>query len=65
MESHVSPFLEKRVEGVGLGFLSEQAMEAAHHDFKTEWENNKVAFDHKDIGEKLLKTVVRYNSKHI
>ena len=33
--SHVVEFLERRGEKKGLGFWSEQAMEACHHAFKS------------------------------
>ena len=58
-------FLRLKDECHGLGFWSEQAMEAGHHDFKLEWENIKVAPSHKEYGERLKRTVVRYNGKHL
>ena len=52
-----------KVENAGLGFWSEQSMEAGHHDFKLEWE--KVNPDHAEYGDRMEKTVVRYNGKHL
>ena len=49
----------------GLGFWSEQSMEAGHHDFKIEWEKVKVSPNHDAYGERLFQTVVRYAGKHI
>ena len=34
IEKHVVDFLDMKGESAGLGFYSEQAMEAVHHDFK-------------------------------
>ena len=34
IERHVMDFLDLKGESAGLGFYSEQAMEAVHHDFK-------------------------------
>ena len=34
IEKHVVDFLDLKGESAGLGFYSEQAMEAVHHDFK-------------------------------
>ena len=52
-------------EVAGLGFWSEQAMEAGHHDFKIEWEKVKVSANHAEYGERLFRTVVRYAGKHL
>ena len=65
METHVSEFLKMKREVAGLGFWSEQSMEAGHHDFKLEWETVKVAPDHKEYGERMKNTCVRYNGKHL
>ena len=65
VEVHVAQFLKMRGEKYGLGMLSEQAMESCHHDFKIEWENRKVGLSHSELGDRLLDTVVRYNSKHL
>lgn len=58
-------FLKQKGETAGLGFWSEQSMEAGHHDYKLEWENVKVSANHEDYGEKMFQTVVRYNGKHL
>ena len=42
-------------EKAGLGFWSEQAMEAGHHDFKMEWEKVKVSGNHAEYGERLFR----------
>ena len=34
VEEHIGDFLRLKGEAAGLGFYSEQAMEAVHHDFK-------------------------------
>ena len=65
VERHVSEFLKLKGETTGLGFWSEQSMEAGHHDFKMEWEKVKVSPNHKEYAERLFKTVVRYNGKHL
>ena len=65
IESHVSEFLKLKGEVAGLGFWSEQAMEAGHHDFKTEWEKVKVSANHAEYSERMFQTVVRYAGKHI
>ena len=63
--SHLIEFLGLKGADRGLGFWSEQAMEACHHAFKLEWERNKVFWDHPKYGQKLLQSVVRANSKNI
>ena len=62
---HLKEFLRLKGGVAGLGFFSEQAMESCHHSFKTEWERNKVFWDHPNCGEKLHQTVVRVNSKNL
>ena len=49
----------------GLGFYSEQAMESMHKELKTEWGADMVDVKHPKYGEKLLKTTVQINGKHI
>ena len=65
VETHVAEFLKLKGERAGLGFWSEQAMEAGHHDFKIEWEKVKVSRNHTEYGERLFQTVVRYAGKHV
>lgn len=60
---HVPYFCLKT--GKGLGFYSEQAMEAVHADFKKIWEKYKLKKDHPNYHEHLLKAVCEYNSQHI
>ena len=62
---HVTEFLELKGLVAGLGALSEQVMEAAHHNFKVEWERCKVGSNHVMYDVILFKSVLRYNSKHI
>ena len=63
--SHLVEFIERRGGEMGLGFWSEQAMEACHHAFRLEWDRNKVFWEHPKVGEKLLSAVVRANSKNL
>ena len=65
VEKHVVEFLKYKGEIAGLGFYSEQAMESGHRDFKLEWEKVKVSPNHKEYGNRLLQTVVRYAGKHL
>ena len=65
LESHAAEFLKMKGEKYGLGFLSEQAMESMHYEFKKEWGNDKVDIKNPSYGEKLLKTTIRINGKHI
>ena len=62
--SHIVEFLERRGEKAGLGYWSEQAMEACHHAFKVEWEKNKVYWEHPKCAKMLFKTVTRFNAKN-
>ena len=62
---HAVQFLERKGLVAGLGAWSEQAMEAAHHDFKLEWERTKVGPHHPKYDEAIFNAVLRYNSKHI
>ena len=57
LESHIVPFLKMKDEKAGLGFYSEQAMEACHHDFKYEWEREKVIESQPEYLETLLRVV--------
>ena len=65
VETHVAEYLQLKEEKCGLGHWSEQAMESTHHDFKVEWSKVKVSVDHAKFYETLLKTVIRYNGKHV
>ena len=64
LESHASEFLEMMGGEHGLGYYSEQAMESMHKELKKE-EVEKVAENHPNYREKLCKTVVRVNGKHM
>ena len=65
VESHVAEFLKMKEEVAGLGFWSEQSMEAGHLNFKMEWEKVKVSANHDEYGDRMFETVVRYAGKHI
>lgn len=60
---HVAEFCDK--VGKGLGFYSEQAIEAVHADFKSTWAKYKVATSHSEYSKQLLRAVQEYNSKHL
>lgn len=47
---HVSHFCRKHSKG--LAFFSEQAVEAAHHDFNVTWKKYEVATGHPMYGPK-------------
>lgn len=61
---HVQQFCE--VYGLGLGFYSEQAFETVYNDFNKSWQNFKVInVDNSAYGDKLLRGVCTYNSRHL
>ena len=39
---HVIPQINKRHPGFGIGVLTEQSFESAHHEFKLEWQKTKL-----------------------
>ena len=57
--SHVVNQIHRRHPGYGIGAMTEQAFESAHHEFKLEWQKVKVAPDHPEYGQRLLDTIVR------
>ncbi len=60
---HISEFCE--IVKMGLGPYSEQAAESVHHDFNTMWSRFKVKTkEHPEYGQRLLKSVIMYNSQH-
>ena len=60
IESHICQFLErKNVAGAGLGMWSEQSFEAAHHDFKVEWQRTCVSVENENFGEHIFDALVR------
>ena len=66
VETHIIQYLDRRGDGTkGLGYWSEQAMESCHHDFKEFWSLTKVDQDHPNFAERLLSTIIKYNSSHI
>ena len=62
---HVQEFLVSKGEVAGMGYWSEQAMESCHHDFKMELENDKLSCESQKYLERLLRIVVRFNSKYL
>ena len=65
LTTHVEQFLQMKNDGRGLGYWSEQAFESVHADFKQDWENVKVDINHPDFLSKMMKCIIRYNSRHI
>ena len=51
--------------GKGLGYWSEQALEASHANFKKVWLPVVVPISHPSYNQKLKDTVSRYNGRHI
>lgn len=60
---HVKEFCTAHKKG--LGFCSEQAMEAVHYDFTATWAKYKVSQNNPDYGNQLLRAVCEYNSQHV
>lgn len=51
---------------MGLGFWSEQVVEAAHHDFSSMWSTRfQVGLDHPSYADRLRRCVVTYCSQHL
>ena len=63
--AHISDFLELKDEVSGLGKWTEQAMESAHHEFKSEWNLKRLDVTHPKFGENFYQAVVRFNSKRV
>ena len=57
--AHLIPQIKKRHPGYGIGVLTEQSFESAHHEFKLEWQKTKLAMDHSGYPKALLDCVVR------
>ena len=66
---HVKEFLTERhstgYPGAGLGFWSEQAMEACHHAFMQEWMLKNVRPENENYSQALFQAVVRFNGKNL
>ena len=63
IESHICQFLErKNVPGAGLGMWSEQSFEAAHHDFKVEWQRTCVSVENENFREHIFDALVRLSA---
>ena len=57
---HIVPQIERRHPGYGIGVVTEQAFESAHHSFSVEWEKTKInSISHPDYPQALLDCVVR------
>ena len=50
---------------LGLGFFSEQAVEAVHADFGAFWRKYEVPLEHPNYLKQLLRAVLAYNAKHV
>lgn len=61
MAFHVKEFCQ---EYGSLGFFSEQASEAVHHDFKNHWENFKCDKAYHNFSSQIIRAVFTYNSNH-
>ena len=61
--NHVEEFCTKQEKG--LGIYSKQAMESVHHDFDETWQSYKVSEIHSDYKNRLLNSIIAYNSNHI
>ena len=58
--AHVVPQIERRHPGYGIGVVTEQAFESAHHSFSVEWAKTKInSITHPDYPQALLDCVVR------
>lgn len=60
---HVEDFCLKHKKG--LGFFSEQAMEAVHFDFKLVWNKYKVNENNLQYSHRLQKAICEFNSLHV
>ena len=57
---HIIPQIKRRHPGFGIGVVTEQAFESAHHAFKVEWAKTKIIdIKHKAYPQALLDCVVR------
>ena len=64
---HLLPALcNPALEGRGLGYVSGQAGESIHHEFKIFWNKLKInSLDNDRYGENLKRAVIEFSSKHI
>lgn len=60
---HVEDFCD--LKNIGLGFYSEQAMEAVHFDFNSFWQRYKVPIKNPEYSSKLKRALCAYNSLHV
>ena len=57
---NVVPQIKRRHPGYGIGVVTEQAFESAHHSFSVEWAKTKInSITHPDYPQALLDCVVR------
>ena len=59
---HVETFCT--MKGYGLGYASEQAKEAVHHDFLHTQAQYNTKPDKELYGNRMTEAVVKYNSMH-
>ena len=57
--SHIIRQIDRKHPGYGIGVLTEQSFESAHHEFKLEWQKTKLAMDHPEYPQAFLDCVVR------
>ena len=57
--AHIIPQINKRHPGYGIGVLTEQSFESAHHEFKLEWQKTKLTMNHPDYAQALFDCIVR------
>lgn len=57
--SHVIKQIKMRHPGYGIGAMTEQAFESAHHQLKLEWGKTKVDPSHSDYAQAHLDAIVR------
>lgn len=60
---HIEDFCE--LNQTGLGFYSEQAMEAVHFDFNSMWQRYKVPCENPEYCTMLQRALCAYNSLHM
>jgi hypothetical protein len=61
--SHVGPYCERK--GMGLGSVSEQAVESSHFEFKRVFSRVNVSENHSEFPTHLLKALNIFNSKNL
>ena len=62
---HVSQLLDRRGDGKGLGYFSEQSFESVDADYKLDWESVKLEIDHPDYLATFFDCFVCWNARHL